>query len=59
MIRRKTMKFISDLEMVRMPYLPEITKAALNLFFGIRVKEPFIIWKDYKRMGIVIEEEYE
>lgn len=53
------MKFISDLEMVRMPYLPEITKAALNLFFGIRVKEPFIIWKDYKRMGIVIEEEYE
>lgn len=51
------MKFISDWEMARMPYLPEITKATLNLFFGIRVKVPFIIWRDNKRMGIVIEEE--
>ena len=42
------MKFISDLEMVRMPYLPKITKATLNLFFGIRAKEPFAIWKDCK-----------
>lgn len=48
--------FISDLEMARMPYLPEITKTTLNLFFGIRVKVPFMIWRDCKRIGIVIEE---
>ena len=49
-------KFISDLKMVKMPYLPEITKPTLNLFFGIKAKYPFEAYKDYKRMGIVIKE---
>jgi len=47
--------FISDLTLVKMPYLPEITKATLNLFFGIRVSEPFSIERDDKKMGYTIK----
>jgi len=47
--------FISDLTLVKMPYLPEITKATLNLFFGIRVSKPFSIQRDDKRMGYIIK----
>ena len=47
--------FISDLVLVKMPYLPEITKATLHLFFGIKVSEPFSIERDDKRMGYMIK----